>query len=155
MPKTLLKNHVHEQMDLPGKLWIAKRIYSVNPCKMCRTNSSVCYRKEQATYEKNSFQHTIWTPVMSSVPGVSQKSCLSICNHGTAAMMAVTVLFGKTLASSRHLDSVLDISRLKHAVILVNPMVWMVRISEMVPPVHHGNFHLDKSLQNEQAIKIV
>ena len=88
----------------------------------------------------------------SSVQGVSKsiKCCLSICNHGTAAMMAVTVLLGKTLASSRRLDSVLDTSRLKHAIILVNPRLWMVRMLEMVPAVPHGNFTFSKAFKMKQ-----
>ena len=68
--------------------------------------------------------------------------CLSICNHGTAAMMAVTVLLGKTLASSRTVNSFLDIPRLKHIVILVNPRLWMVRMCEMVPAMPKQNQHL-------------
>ena len=57
-------------------------------------------------------------------------------------MMAVTVLLGKTLASSRRLDSVLDTSRLKHTIILVNPRLWMLRMLDMVPAVPKQDQHL-------------
>ena len=56
--------------------------------------------------------------------------------------MAVTVLLGKTLASSRRLDSVLDTSRLKHTIILANPRLWMVRMLDMVPAVPKQDQHL-------------
>ena len=57
-------------------------------------------------------------------------------------MMAVTVLLGNTLASSRRLDSVLDTSRLKHTMVLVNPRLWMVRMLDMVPAVPKQDQHL-------------
>ena len=56
--------------------------------------------------------------------------------------MAVTVLLGNTLASSRRLDSVLDTSRLKHTMVLVNPRLWMVRMLDMVPAVPKQDQHL-------------
>ena len=69
-------------------------------------------------------------------------------------MMAVTVLLGKTLASSRRLDSVLDTSRLKHTIILVNPRLLMARMLEMVPAVPHGNFTLTKAFKIKKSKKI-
>ena len=85
----------------------------------------------------------IWASVKASAPVVTQKHCLSVCNHGTEAMMAVTALLGKMSASSRRLDSVLDASRLKHTVIHANPRWVIVRMVEMVPAVLRESWHPD------------
>ena len=66
-------------------------------------------------------------------------------------MMAVTVLLGKMLASSRCLDSVLDTSRLEHNIILANPRSLMVRMLEMVPAVPDGTFTSTKAFKMQES----
>ena len=101
-------------------------------------------REMLSTYNLDTFYVPMW--LWNSL--LSRAWYKSVCNHGTAAMMAVTALLGKMLASSRGLDSVLDTSRLKHAIIHANPRLLIVRMVEMVPAVPDGNLHLDKNLQN-------
>ena len=142
VPKPLFQCHFHEEMDLPGKLLDRKdNLHSESSytCKKRRKNSSFCYGKRIFVNLKPMIKTVFNKPLRDTV----EKALLKrVCKHGTAAMMAVTVLLGKTLASSRRLDSVLDTSRLKYTVILVNPRLWMVRMLEMVPAVPKQNQHL-------------
>ena len=142
VPKPLFQCHSHEEMNLPGKLLDRKEnLHSESSytCKKRRKNSSFCYRKRIFVNLKPMIKTIFNKPSRDTV----EKALLKrVCNHGTAAIMAVTVLLGKTLASSRRLDSVLDTSRLKHTVILVNPRLRMVRMLKTVPAVPKQNQHL-------------
>ena len=114
---------------------------------------------EVDAHEKKGFQHTLWTPFMWQCDfetSTLRKSLLSrtwhksVCNNGTRAMMAVTVLPSKMSASSRRLNSILDTARLKHTISLTNPRLLMVRILEMVPAVPHGNFTSTKAFKMQK-----
>ena len=109
--------------------------------------------------EKKGFQHTLWTPFMWQCDfetSTLRKSLLSrtwhksVCNHGTGAMMAVTMLPSKMSASSRRLNSILDTARLKHTISLTNPSL-LVRILEMVAAVPHGNFTSTKAFKMQKS----